>query len=61
MTPPAFDTKKTDAGYRPQVPAFAIGSGGCPHGLARAEAWLRASDVVTRGTGWSLVGALRCF
>jgi len=27
MTPPAFDTKKTDAGYRPQVPAFAIGSG----------------------------------
>lgn len=29
-----------------------------PHGLARAEAWLRAADVVTRGTGWSLVGAL---
>jgi len=26
-TPPAFATKKTDAGYRPEVPAFAIGSG----------------------------------
>ena len=26
-TPPAFDTKNSDAGYRPQVPAFAIGSG----------------------------------
>jgi len=26
-TPPAYDTKKTDAGYRPEVPALAIGSG----------------------------------
>lgn len=26
-TPPAFDTKNTDAGYRPEVPAFAVASG----------------------------------
>ena len=29
-----------------------------PHGLPRAEAWLRAADVPTRATGWSLVGML---
>jgi len=26
-TPPAFDTKHTDAGYRPEVPALAVASG----------------------------------
>lgn len=26
-TPPAFDAKSTDAGYRPEVPAFAVDSG----------------------------------
>lgn len=26
-TPPAFDTKNTDAGYRPEVPSFAVVSG----------------------------------
>lgn len=26
-SPPAFDAKNTDAGYRPEVPAFAVGSG----------------------------------
>lgn len=29
-----------------------------PHGVGRAEAWLRAADGPTRATGWSLVGML---